>query len=87
METHLKFRRALFWDINEKDIERVLVESDDWVVTRVFEYGTLNDIFDVIDLYGKKKVKAILTKSDLRPMARAMAFLSLGVDTHKRYVA
>jgi hypothetical protein len=87
MENQLKSRRALFWDINEKDIERVLVESDDWVVHRVFEYGTLEDISDVIDLYGEQKVKAILMKSELRPLSRAMAFLFLGIDTHKRYAA
>jgi hypothetical protein len=87
MESNLKFRRALFWDIHENEIERALVESDDWVVVRVFEYGTLNDIFNVVDLYGKEKVKSILIKSELRPMARAMAFLFLGVDTHKRYAA
>jgi hypothetical protein len=44
METNLKHRRTLFWDIPEKDIEHALVESDEWIITRVFEYGTLDDI-------------------------------------------
>lgn len=76
-------RRSLFWDINEKDIERALVESDDWVIERVFEYGELDDIYDVIELYKKEKVNAVLSKTKLRPMARAMAFLFLDMETPK----
>lgn len=74
----------MFWDINEKDIEKALVESDDWVVARVFEYGTLDDIFDVIELYGKEKVKEILMKSKLPPVSAAMALLYLGVHARKK---
>jgi hypothetical protein len=77
----MKFRRELFWDINEKDIERTLKESDDWVIVRVFEYGSLEEISRLIQLYGESKIKAVLAQSQLRPMARAMAFLFLDIQT------
>jgi hypothetical protein len=86
MESELRFRRPLFWDVNENDIEKTLVESDSWVVVRAFEFGTLEDIFNVIALYGKERVKDILIKEKLQPLSAAMAFLFLGVDAHKKYV-
>lgn len=82
METNLQRRKALFWDIPEKDIERVLVESDDWVIMRVFEYGTLNDIFDVINLYGEQKIRAVLSASKMPPVTRAMAYLFFDLDQY-----
>ena len=87
MTTNLRFRRPLFWDIHENDIERVLLESDEWVIPRVFEYGSLEDIWDVIELYGRDKVRQVLTSQKLKPMSRAMAFLFLDIDIDKRYVS
>jgi hypothetical protein len=80
---NLMNRRSLFWDINENNIEKALHESEDWVIERVFEYGELNDIFDVINLYKKEKVAEVLSKAKLKPMARAMAFLFLDLETNK----
>lgn len=78
------FPKAFFWDINEKDIERTLADSKEWVMVRVFQYGNLDDIDSVIALYGKQRTAEILAKSELPPVAGAMAFLFLGVDpTHK----
>lgn len=83
MKNNLKSRKALFWEVNEKDIERMFIESDDWVIERVFEYGEIEDILNVIELYKKEKVTAVLSKAKLRPMARAMAFLFLDIETPK----
>ncbi len=83
--TNLRSRRPLFWDINEKDIDRALVESDEWVIPRVFEYGSLSDIREVICLYGKDRVSSVLAERKLKPMSRAMAFLFLDMDPEKRY--
>ena len=86
-ETFLIKRRALFWDINEKEIDKVLSNSSDWVVNRVFEYGSLDDIREVIHFYGDDKVKKILGHSPLKPLTRAMAYLFLGIDKDGRYAA
>ncbi len=85
LKTNLRSRRPLFWDINEKDIDRALIESDEWVIPRVFEYGSLDDIRDVIQLYGSDRVKAVLGTLKLNAMSRAMAFLFLDMDPEKRY--
>ena len=85
LKTNLRFRRPLFWDINEKDIDRVLAESDEWVIPRIFEYGSLDDIRDVIHLYGSDRVKTVLGNLKLTPMSKAMAFLFLDMDPEKSY--
>ncbi len=85
MESNLRFRRPLFWDINENDIEKALVESPMWVIPRVFEYGSIDDIRDVIDLYGLEKAKHALLKTKMKPLTRSMAYLFLNIDPDKRY--
>ena len=85
MENNLKNRRPLFWDINENDIEKALVESPMWVIPRVFQYGSISDIRDVIDLYGLEKTKHALLKTKMKPLTRSMAYLFLNIDPEKRY--
>jgi hypothetical protein len=84
---NLSSRRALFWDINENDIERVLVDSDEWVILRVFQYGSLQDIQAVIELYGVMRSKQVLSSLELPPVASAMAYLFLDIDRYKKYAA
>ena len=83
MTTALTSRSTLFWDINPKDIERALMECDEWVIPRVFEYGTIDDIFDVIKLYGKEKTKQILTHASLNRVGQSMAHLFLDVEVNR----
>jgi hypothetical protein len=76
-----RFSRALFWDINENEIDNTIAHSKDWVVHRVFEYGTLGEIFDIIDLYGSDQVSEILkSSSHLKPVTKAMGRLFLDLD-------
>lgn len=63
----------------------MLDNSPEWVISRVFEYGSIADIDQVIALYGTEKVVGILTKTTMRPITRAMAFLFLGIDSDGRY--
>lgn len=85
--SNLTQRKALFWEINPNRIEQVLQESDDWVIVRVFEYGEIDDIFDVIELYGEKKVKEVLSTEKLKPTAAVMAYLFLGIDRYNKYAS
>jgi len=52
---------------------------------RVFEYGTIEDITDVIQVYGKAKVIDILSREKLKPIAASMAYLFLNVDRYGRH--
>ena len=81
----MKNRKALFWDIPEANIEQALADSDEWVINRVFEHGTLDDIFEVIDLYDAARVKAVLSQSKMGRVTRAMDYLFF--DLEKSHVA
>lgn len=85
--TKLAERRELFWDVAESEIPTLLIHAPEWVVPRVFEYGTVADIDAVIRHYGSEKVSAILHASTMRPVTRAMAFLFLGIDPAGYYAS
>ena len=82
---NLAKRRELFWEVSENRINQVLIENDEWVIVRVFEYGTLEDIYDVIEFYGEEKTIQALKTNPLRPMASGMAFLFFRIDPHGKY--
>lgn len=81
----LAARRPLFWDIDEKDIPNALVKCDEWVLVRVLQYGTLNDIDLVIAFYGEQRARKVLAAIDMPDVAYAMAHLYLGIDKRKKY--
>lgn len=81
MATALTSRTALFWDVDPDDLPRVLQDSDEWVTSRVFNYGTLEDIAEVIAFYGKERTKYVLTRAPLKRVGKVMARLFLDVDT------
>jgi hypothetical protein len=76
-------RKALFWDIHENEIENILLDNDEWVVVRVFEYGTMYDIYDVIDFYGKDKVVEILKGAELNSVVASIAFILFDLPKKK----
>jgi len=76
----LTLRKELFWDIAESQIADTIEASPSWVILRVFQYGELSEIADVIDHYGKEQVNDVLVKGNLKPMSKAMAFYFLDLD-------
>ena len=58
--------KRTFWDvdISEHDFNY----SNDWVITRVFDRGTLDEVFSIINYYGYDFVKnALVTTQDNLP--------------------
>jgi hypothetical protein len=80
-------RPPLFWEVRPERIATVLRENDDWVIVRVFEYGTIEDILEVIELYGRDKCIEVLSREKLKPMTASMAYLFLGVDRYGKHRA
>lgn len=83
--TNLVNRPILFWEIHPSKIPDALQNSADFVIVRVFEYGELDDIFDVIRLYGVNKTKEVLKRATLQQTAAAMAYIFLGIDRYGKY--
>lgn len=81
-EGRVELSRSLFWDINEKNIGNALLESDEWVIPRVFEYGTLEEISELIKYYGRKKTIDVLInlKDNIKPVTKAMAWFYFDLE-------
>lgn len=78
----IELSKELFWDIPESRIKTILDDNPYWVVPRVFEYGSIEEITDVIEFYGTYKSTQVLVqmKNELKPMAKAMAHLYLNLE-------
>jgi len=47
-----------FWDVN---IEKMDYEKNaDYIIRKVFDYGSMEDVLEVMAFYGKEKVKKAL---------------------------
>jgi hypothetical protein len=58
MPTLPQISKRTFWDveISEDDFKY----SNEWIITRVFDRGTLDEVFSVINYYGLDFVKNVL---------------------------
>lgn len=75
MNTPLLHRKPLFWEINEAEIPNVLRDNAAWVAQRVFEHGEVEDILNVVDLYGEEQVRELLRDARMDRMGQTMAWL------------
>jgi len=60
--THMKSKPILssqtFWDIN---IDSILFdEHSEWIIERVFDKGSLEEVISIINYYGKDEIKNTL---------------------------
>lgn len=51
----MKLNPALFWDVNIAELS--VEDSADWIIERVFDRGSLDEVIEVINYYGKETVK------------------------------
>jgi hypothetical protein len=53
-----KISERTFWDVDPDTVS--FDESADWVILRVFDKGSLQEVMSVIAFYGHEKVKHLL---------------------------
>ena len=62
--------KRAFWDI---DMDKMDYHAkSDFIIRRVFERGTLDDIIEVLVFYGRKHVKEALVNAHYLPMDTMM---------------
>lgn len=72
--------KRTFWDVEISEID--FEEYSEWVITRVFDRGTLDEVYSVINYYGYDFVKKTMqTTNDNLPnhsilLARAIFYLN-----------
>ncbi len=80
MKTLPYISKKTFWDVDVS--ENDFKDSYEWIITRVFDRGTLDEVLSIINYYGFDFVKRILqTTTDNLPnhsilLARAIFKLS-----------
>lgn len=58
MKARPEISAATFWDIDPETLS--FEEAADWVILRVFDKGSLQEVKSILKYYGKEKVKNIL---------------------------
>jgi hypothetical protein len=62
----MKFRQALFWDVDPKTID--VKKNAQYIIERVADFGNDKEARWVLDFYNKKLLRKIIAKSRcLRP--------------------
>ncbi|MBW6482085.1 MAG: hypothetical protein K0B10_03400 [Vicingaceae bacterium] len=51
-----------FWDVNVSTID--FIEYKEWVINRVFDRGTLDEVYEIIKFYGFNQVKQQLQTTE-----------------------
>ena len=85
MATTLIFSKQAFWS---DDFEALSPDTDgDYIIARVFDAGTFDDMRNVLVYYGQERVKkALLSATDLQDSTVAHATIWLEVTPDDFYV-
>jgi len=72
----MKFRQALFWDVDPKKID--VEKNAQYVIERVFDFGNDKEVAWLWNFYDKSLLKKVVEKSRcLRPRTKSLWTLML----------
>ena len=72
----MKFRKALFWDVNPKKID--VKKNAQYIIERVADFGNDKEARWVLDFYSRKLLRKIIARSRcLRPDTKILWTLLL----------
>lgn len=78
----LPLSKTAFWDTPLENIHEQ--EHADFVITRVFQYGLLNDIKQVLSFYSESQIKhAFKNSRGVDEKAIALAAAALGIKNEE----
>lgn len=73
---NMKFRQALFWDVNPKKIDTE--RNAQYIIERIADFGNDKEARWALNFYNKKLLRKIIVKSRcLRPRTKALWTLLL----------
>jgi hypothetical protein len=77
-----RLSRSAFWDIDLKKLD--LERFADFVIIRIFERGTAQDIQEIINYFGKSRISdSLIRASSLQPRAIALGEKILGLSPNQ----
>ena len=71
----MKFRQALFWDTDPKNIDTK--KNARYIIERVLEFGRDNEVHWVFKQYSKRAIKKIINLPRVQLSSRSKALWSL----------
>ena len=71
----MKFRPALFWDVNPKNIDTK--KHARYIIERVLEFGKSNEVAWVFKQYSKDYIKKIINLPRVQISAKSKALWTL----------
>ncbi|MBI5306310.1 hypothetical protein HZB04_01870 [Candidatus Wolfebacteria bacterium] len=71
----MKFRPALFWDVNPKNID--VKKHARYIIERVLEFGRENEVGWVFKNYSKNTIKKVINLPRVQLSDRSKALWSL----------
>ena len=80
----LKLSGKAFWDIDMKRLD--YARQANYIIRKVFEYGSWDDILEITAFYGMNKVKEVLTSSTYLK-ENTLYFASLFLDIPRTHFA
>ena len=85
----LEISPKAFWDVNFKKLMLEYDNYPEFIIKKVFEYGTFQDVISVVKYFGKQKVNGILTKTvylSEKKLHFAAAFLKIDKKKFQCYL-
>ncbi len=71
----MKFRQALFWDTNPKNID--VKKHARYIIERILEFGQLNEVGWVFKKYQKRTIRKVMNLPRVQMSAKSKALWSL----------
>ncbi len=58
----LNLSKQAFWDIDMGDIEGKEDEYSDWIISRIAQHGSFEDMIETESFYGREKIVSVLNR-------------------------
>ncbi len=75
MNTKIKFRQTLFWDVNPKNIDTK--KNARYIIERILEFGDTNEVGWVLRHYPKNVIKKVMRLPRVQLSDKSKALWSL----------
>lgn len=57
-----RIKKSTFWDVEISEID--FRKNSEWLINRIFDRGTLNEVYEIINYYGSDFVKKTLQNTN-----------------------
>ena len=67
----LELSKQAFWDVDMKSIEDKEDTYATWIIKRIAQYGTIDDMVSIDVYYGRKRIQGVLNSMSQKEKEKA----------------